>query len=422
MSYVDKLTISEKAKYRINNSVKLEVDSKKSILRSGEIYTCEKGISFEGEYDVVCFYNCYFKSIIFKGCVAKQVIINNCFVDNSFLIHEVSITDLLQLQITVGQSLIIRNSDVNRLESYVDDTKKIIIQLAKIPSAVIKGRKDAIIDELNISYFQGKLELGYMSITKFSLRGSDLKSDYIFDCIRILTCIIDSIRNYQDFRIFNFEALDGHSKFEIRDSYLGKAEFYDVDFESFNTVTIVRTHLTDCSFIDVDWNFKMNTVYDVNNDEHSSRETFRQLKYALGKQGDTINEQKFHILEMKTYLKSLDLKNWKNWGTYLIIKLSDVTSDFGQSLGKPFGWLLLGHLGLFLIAMLVKLSSVHISLTNPSLSALNTAIYEYFYLINPLHKTEDLPKDWTIIIDIFMRIWSSYMIYNIIRASRRFIK
>ena len=41
--------------------------------------------------------------------------------------------------------------------------------------------------------------------------------------------------------------------------------------------------------------------------------------------------------------------------------------------------------------------------------------------LNPFHKADDL-TDWGLILDIFGRIVSSNSIYNIIRATRRFIK
>lgn len=381
-----------------------------------------QALIFDKKYKTIIFVNCLFKSgLTFLNCEIEEIEMSNCFVEGDIDFHSAQIATMVLNLVYSKNKISFYGCDIKKAECDLYDGRYLDIRLNSMTDCRFELFNTRF-EYLNLIDIKGNVSIRG-EVSQVKIIGVNDNASFIFDRLGTDTFLVDSLRNQNGFKLYSIYNLsNSDTSFTITNSYLGKAEFYDINLGAFDTVKFTRTHLIDCSFIDVTWNYELNTAYDADIDVLSSRETFRQLKYALGKQGDTINEQKFHILEMKTYLKSLDLKNWKNWGTYLIIKLSDVTSDFGQSLGKPFGWLLLGHLGLFLIAMLVKLSSVHISLTNPSLSALNTAVYEYLYLINPLHKTEDLPKDWTIIIDILMRIWSSYMIYNIIRASRRFIK
>lgn len=421
MSYVDKLTEAEKAKYTVVDKSYIQKTSRQ-ITYSGLIVTSNEPMQFTGEYELIQFTNCYFnQSFVVSNCEVKKIILDKCFIDGGIVINSVTSTLPLDInKISTKGRIDIYSCTLNGVNIEVSDAKEINLTGSVVNVCTLVGVPNVVVPKISVRHINGLVQLGYIGVEKLYVFGLESETRFVFDCLRVLDFEIDSIRNYQDFRIINIEALSGQSKFEIKDSYLGKAEFYDVGFDSFDTVTIVRTHLIDCSFIDVDWNFNMNAQYDDNNDEYSSRETFRQLKYALGKQGDTINEQKFHTLEMRAHYKSLD------WGTdlwtKLIIKLSYITSNFGQSLWWPIRALFIGHLLFFLIAMLTGLSSVHISFANASWSAFNTAVYEYFNFINPLHKVEEGHENWTIIIDIFMRIWSSYMIYNIIRASRRFIK
>lgn len=79
------------------------------------------------------------------------------------------------------------------------------------------------------------------------------------------------------------------------------------------------------------------------------REVYRQLKSSLGKQGDTVHEQHFHTMEMRSHLKSIS--GWKTWGTQFIIWCSYKFSNFGQTFVWPLGWLFLGHFVLFVLAL-----------------------------------------------------------------------
>lgn len=151
------------------------------------------------------------------------------------------------------------------------------------------------------------------------------------------------------------------------------------------------------------------------------RETFRKLKLAYSKQGDLINEQKFHALEMIAHDNSL---TWSgNIWLKLIIKFSYHFSEFGQSVSKPLVALLVGNFILFSVLLIAGMFyPLHFSITNRNWTGFWQGFYEYFWIINPLRKADDTFKNGFILLDILNRIWSSYMLYNIIRASRRFIK
>jgi hypothetical protein len=152
-----------------------------------------------------------------------------------------------------------------------------------------------------------------------------------------------------------------------------------------------------------------------------NREIYRQLKYALSKQGDIVNEQKFHTQEMLVYDRSLLFR--KDFWTKLIIKLSYCFSDFGQSFLKPLLWLLIGHWLLFMVLIQSNnYNDLLISFSNPTWAGFELGIERYFQLINPLRKTETGFSGSRIILDLAMRVWASYMIYNLVRATRRFIK
>jgi len=124
---------------------------------------------------------------------------------------------------------------------------------------------------------------------------------------------------------------------------------------------------------------------------------------------------------MRAYNKCL---SWKSdFGTKLILRLSYLTSNYGQSIFLPLVWLIVGHFLFFSVGLILGgYLPLHISYSNPTSEGFKRAFEYFFIYINPVRKAETSLSGYLIVLDIIMRIWSSYMIYNIIRASRRFIK
>jgi hypothetical protein len=154
------------------------------------------------------------------------------------------------------------------------------------------------------------------------------------------------------------------------------------------------------------------------------KEAYRQLKTSMSKHSDKIQEQIFYSKEMTFHN---DMLNWSppwtnQFWDKLILHFSKTFSDFGQSFVRPLFLLLLGHYLLFIVAILFGgFSPLHISFQHASAPAFQQAFEGYFVYINPLRKLETSFSGYLILLDIVMRIWSSYMIFNIVRASRRFI-
>lgn len=211
------------------------------------------------------------------------------------------------------------------------------------------------------------------------------------------------------------------TEFKIQDSNFGDAEISTAFLNLFDEVNIRDSYVSDVNFVNTLWPSEI-TSYEQHGSSliklkklskeyyHKNRDVYRQLKYASNKYGDLVTSQYFHSKEMKAYKKSLEWK--KKFGTVIILVLSELTSNFGLSIRRPLTALLVGHFILFLIALLSNAIEV---------SSANDFAYKFFYLINPIRDYK-FQLNGTIIIDIFMRGWSSYMIYNFIRASRRYIK
>lgn len=212
---------------------------------------------------------------------------------------------------------------------------------------------------------------------------------------------------------FSFKKVDppdNISIIEIINSDLGNTQFIGCDLDFFDefefenskmlNVFLADTVLPEARFINQD-----------GNDENEQRKlAFSQFKKIYENQGDTVRANKYRAEELKIYQKQITL--WSNFDTWLVLGLSNITSNFGQSIWRPLVSLIVVHYILFSIAY-----------WSGSLTIEEGQSQWYYYIItmSPIHSFDLFVKDGRIIIDVLMRAWSSYMIYNFIRASRRFI-
>jgi len=106
----------------------------------------------------------------------------------------------------------------------------------------------------------------------------------------------------------------------------------------------------------------------------------------------------------------------------IIVGSNYIFSDFGQSILLPLGWLFSVHYLLFSILMLNNVFEVQFSLTNATWSAFFKGFELYLQLLSPLHKFDLYPDPGTLfgIVDFLMRLFSTYFIYHIIKASRQY--
>lgn len=123
---------------------------------------------------------------------------------------------------------------------------------------------------------------------------------------------------------------------------------------------------------------------------------------------------------MNSYYNEL---NWsiKHFPTKIILLLSKVTSNYGQSLLRPLLTITLFN-GL-LFYWLYTLNATTFNGYNLSkIENYSNTIAEFIKTSNPLHKNNPELNGMPFLIDTLIRIISSYSIYNLIRATRRFVK
>ncbi len=223
-----------------------------------------------------------------------------------------------------------------------------------------------------------------------------------------------------------------YSTFFIQDSVLNNAEFFSIDFSEFIGVFIRESSLINIVTSNIIWprevlhypipeNDGVNALRKKSKKDYLLiRENYRQLKFACSKQGDVIGEQHFHGLEMRAYAKSLKWPD--NFLDTLILKFSYWTSNFGQSLWRPFIFGFIVIEGFFFWLLYLTGGTKLVSLDLLDFDNQINILAEFIRVINPLHKNDPELTGCSFILDVLLRILSSYFIYNIIRATRRYIK
>lgn len=248
----------------------------------------------------------------------------------------------------------------------------------------------------------------------------------------------------------------------IDDTNFGKAQFFQIDFSSFEKVSFHNIILTEISTSLVKWftpiqldsgesslsvisynaakkskdkqrieNARMSLISDY----RSKQEIYRQLKFASQKQGDVTNSLVFQGHEMNYYRKIVTLRIPRNWSEHIVL-WSSQTNDFGQNWLKAFKLLLLFSFISFIpIGFLntQKLNYSEFATSLPQVCNNFKVVFcdnfnNWFLILNPAHSFKDLNEKisgiskWIYFWDLLSRIIVSYFIFQTISAFRKFNK
>lgn len=390
----------------------------------------------------ISFYHCYFlKGIVFIDLKkTKNIYFRDCKIRKKFIISGGEIEKITTHSTSI-QNLIIGSGHVG---------------VTSINILAIGGEKESYMEGIHVCEGSSikKMQINKTEIHTASFSGNLAIETEIFNC-QINSIYFNNVKNIGIFKFLNCKALRLNQKpshFISNASNLGKTEFLQFDFSTFDEVNIIASVLIECLFVNTTWsnnitsfigdqmngymkdriirktpiktivlklfNLKPKPDYKENKEQlRNKREVYKQIKYALSQQGDFVNERMFHAMEMNTYYQILKKQCCKNISTKIILKLSSYTSNYGQSLSRPILFLLIINGLLFSCFNYID----GLRFTNFSKENIIDAVSKFLLYLNPLRRNDGLSAS-LLIIDIISRMISSYAIYNIIRATRRFIK
>jgi hypothetical protein len=312
-----------------------------------------------------------------------------------------------------------------------------------------------LISKMNVSVILLK---GHNTAAKLTLKDILVKAIHINDFINEGGLIFSNLAaSSHEFESKPNSELNKYSGFHIGDSNLGKAQFFQVNFRSFNTIDFHNVMLTEISTSLVTWftpkqldhtqtktaklKVKDNQYGKIHSELrekliavfHSRKEIYRQLKFASQKQGDIPLSHEFQRREMEYYHLIVKHERPRQLSEFLIL-WSSFSNNFGQSwLRALWGLLVASFVSYIPIAIVIsnKLDFTNIDfLGSPLVGNLLDAISDnfklWFILLNPTHRISDLAENignvstWLYFWDMLSRIVVAYFIFQTVTAFRKF--
>jgi hypothetical protein len=326
--------------------------------------------------------------------------------------------------------------------------------------------KEFVLSELNIqtsNQLTGEINISYFQIKKTILKGVNFKANIFLQNIRHELLFFDRFSNYGNFHLVsNYAFRDKESHLDIFNSHLENTQFVNTDLDSFKKVSIIDSNLSQISTSAVKW-FSLKKLEDrprkrnsafwkryvpskngiifkgsLDSDKEVShfrktRELFRQLKFAMEKQGDKIQSLIFKQAEMAAFKKELQLTR-PFWSRDRFVLWLNQSNDYGQNWVKPalfaFGFTTLFY-GLIVISHSAKLgwtpASSWVDIRN-TFYAWQDSKKMIPQLLNPIHSMDKLLGEdaiisgYTLTIDYLLRLILAYFIFQTVSAFRKFSK
>jgi len=360
--------------------------------------------------------------------------------------------DLSIIAVPISSYLTVIGTDFKKSISFTiqDDTNnkvgslnKVYIQSDKFGEQFIINGGNSQIEELTIDtskQLEGDLYFNSCDILLAKLSGNNYKSNIVFNhsCFNKLN--FDFFNNYSTLSLISVKAFNPDSEFNIAHSNIGKTHFFNTFLNTFDKIGIYNSVLTEIIVANVKWfdDKKLNPNISASSEEYTyKKEIYRQIKFALEKQGDKITSLSFKALEMSAFKNESFAKvKWhkKIFGIDRFILWIGQTNNFGQNWLKPvlfaIGFTLLFYF-LIVVGISNKLSySLNISIESIRLTWSELAHYRNIIpqLMNPTNTlSKILPENVEVnfivnLWDYLLKIFLAFFIFQVISAFRKYMK
>lgn len=389
---------------------------------------------------------CFTKNFILARTISKSIYFEDCIFEANVTLKCESAKETIQFRRGgVNGKLAIKGGYFHDLRIGCD-CKEVEIIKGKFTSLIIApifgDKTPGEINKLELScqHLTGNVKIDNLIARTILCKGTvNKEAEILLNKITFQSFSFSDVLNNGRIKLTNLKPLNERelkTSFSILNSNMGKTEFVQLDFRPLHTISFSSVYLIDSTFINIIWPERLH-IKPYSGDAANlldQKESYRQLKYSYSKQGDSILEHKFHGLEMEKYMEYLEevvnsedmsdkKRYWQLQQTLFVLKLSDWTSEFGQSLWRPIRTILVVGAPLFIITIMCGgIDKYYFSFCNHDVSAMFNTIPGFLSFINPLRKYEESDVHWGLLPDFLMRIVSSYCIYNFVRATRRFVK
>lgn len=322
--------------------------------------------------------------------------------------------------------------------------EQIYISSGKFNEQFVVNGSNEKISNLTVKFskqLEGALYFNSCNIQETKLSGDNHNGNIVFNHSNFNKLSFDFFSNYSTISIISAKAFGENSELTIQHSNLGKSQFFNTFFNTFESINIYNSVLIDIVVANVKWfndkNLNSKTV-ETSPDYAQKKEIYRQIKFALERQGDRISSLKFKALEMNAYKKELFATVENRYrrifnGNRFILWIGQ-TNDFGQNWIKPILFAI-GFGILFHFLIVIGLSDKLSYLPNLNIESFLLTCNEYWdnfnalpQLMNPIHILKRIfpnAKDisFTVyLLDYSLKIILAFFIYQVISAFRKYMK
>lgn len=282
--------------------------------------------------------------------------------------------------------------------------------------------------------FQGVLKFEGWVVDNVTISGvnQDLKLLFKRNLFRFF--VFNDFANYGDLSFDKCKAY-GDSTFNMINCDLGGARLNEFDFDSFVKIRVDNATIDNIKPTSINW-FKKEAL-EIGIDEQTKkeeyqrkREFYRQIKQALKNNGNQIDSLLFQAREMSAYNQELKESKETTIGDKAIIIISN-TNDFGLNWLKPLAIVLILTMITYLTILPAISDKIRYGISFDSEDLKNTwhAFYSNFkvfwQLFNPVRRLDDtygkIINSWIILIDLLHKIFLGIMIFQIIKAFRKYV-
>lgn len=293
----------------------------------------------------------------------------------------------------------------------------------------------ASLRSINISsspFLTGELNLSNCDTEHFKLEGEVVNANIFLKGLKTAGIDFSNVLNSSSILLNHIKSLEREDTFfRIESSICGKMRLFNVDLDSFSTIDISNSILSDIETSGVSW-FAYEKLNQDRSDLFEKKEIFRMLKLAMGGQGDKVQAITFRKHEMATFLKHLKVSKPWYYPDRVLLFLAR-TNDFGTNWIKP---LLLALTACILFFPLIVVSSSKNVELIPSFSqdgvlrfwdSLNENWEVIPQLLNPAHVLNRIFEGGELgffahFFDLIYRVVYSFFIFQVISGFRKFYR
>ncbi|MEM9831115.1 MAG: hypothetical protein AAF944_10790 [Bacteroidota bacterium] len=299
----------------------------------------------------------------------------------------------------------------------------------------------------------GDFKFQNLDIKKLGISGVNPSANLELNYCDLHDIKLDKLNNNGLITFMSCEATGENPKIFFTNSYLGKTRFFNFNFAQFTNIHIVDSVLIDIICVRVTWfsddqllrSDLERLLHNNDNDEQKHqyisghygirREIYRQIKYALEKQGDRTQALRFQARELEAHRKELKFNKKRHFNDRLTLWFSR-TNNMGVNWLRPLAWLFGATIFFFLL--FVWSLSDNLEMYYPpkiiDFSGSFTEYHKYLHILpqlfNPARVLERmLPVEegkhlsgWIYTIDAIHRVILAFFIFQIVSAFRKYVK